>query len=359
MDQVTEGSEWVKSVMLDDEPGPLYVQVWGGLNTVARALRSIEDEHRDRADWTATAARVSDKVVIYNILTQDSTLEDYIRPNWPDIRVIDNQSQFWSFAYQWQRRVPEPFRPALDGPFMTGNFLEGHGGLLTHYRTCGDGKPTEGDAENRRWDPGRLGERKPYAFISEGDSPAFMHLLDFNGLRARENPTWGGWGGRFAPTDYGWLDTEDFNTFTGESDRSFPQTRWVEDIQHDFAARADWGVTDFDGANHNPAASIEEGLDLVRPAGADVVLHGSATDPDGDAVSYRWWVYREAGTYDGVVELTDADRASVSFRVPEDASAGDTIHLIFEARDDGSPPLKHYQRAIVTVAGGEMAREVN
>jgi hypothetical protein len=356
MNQVTEGSEWVKRVILDTGPGPLYVQVWGGLNTVARALRSIEEVYCDSADWSEIAARVNNKLIIYNILTQDSTLEEYIRPNWPGVRIIDNQRQFGSFAYQWQRRVPEPFRPSLGGGFMKANFLDGHGGLLGNYRTFGDGKPTLGDAENHRWDPARLRGLEQYSFISEGDSPAFMHLLDFNGLRARENPTWGGWGGRFKPTDYGWLDTQDFNTFTGESDRSCAQTRWVEDIQNDFAARADWGVMSFEEANHNPVASVAEGLEIIRAAGAEVVLHGAATDPDGDAVRYRWWVYREAGTYAGAVELNGADVASMSFRVPKDASPGETIHLILDAQDDGSPPLKHYQRVIVTVEGESPAR---
>lgn len=349
MDEVTEGSEWVKDAILDDRPGPLYVQVWGGLNTVARALRSIEETYRSRPEWAAVAARVSEKIIIYNILTQDSTLQDYIRPTWPGIRIIDNQSQFWSFAYQWQRRVPEALQPTLGGPFMRRHFLEGHGGLLTHYRTYGDGQPTDGDDENRRWDPARLGQREPYSFISEGDSPAFMHLLDFNGLRARENPTWGGWGGRFAPVDYGWLDTADANPLTGEPDRSFPQTRWVADIQHDFAARADWGVGDFASANHNPVAAVANGVNLTAPAGTDVVLDGTATDPDGDALAYRWWAYRDAGTYTGNVRLTNPDATSVIVRIPEDAAAGETIHVILEVQDDGDPSLKHYQRVIVTV----------
>jgi len=32
-----------------------------------------------------------------------------------------------------------------------------------------------------------------------------------------------------------------------------------------------------------------------------------------------------------------------------DASAGQTIHLIFEATDNGTPPLSRYQRVIVSV----------
>jgi hypothetical protein len=39
----------------------------------------------------------------------------------------------------------------------------------------------------------------------------------------------------------------------------------------------------------------------------------------------------------------------MSFAVPADAAAGQTIHLILEVADDGSPRLKHYQRVIITV----------
>src|SRR5689334_9539805 len=40
----TEGSDFIKKILLDDSKGPVYLQIWGGTNTVARALKSIEDE---------------------------------------------------------------------------------------------------------------------------------------------------------------------------------------------------------------------------------------------------------------------------------------------------------------------------
>lgn len=350
MEEITEGSELVKDVILDDKPGPLYVQVWGGLNTVARALKSIQEEYQGTDQWEEISAKVNDKLVIYNILTQDSTLADYIRPNWPGVKIIDNQSQFWSFAYQWTRRVPEPYQQYLRGPYMQENFLVNHGPLLPHYRTMRDNQPTPGDDQNNRWRPDQNLSYGFYDFLSEGDSPAFMHLLDFNGLRAQENPTWGGWGGRFAEVGYGWLDTSDRNPFTGQNDRSFPQTRWIKAIQDDFAARADWGVSDFAGANHNPRARVVQGLDLTRRPGQPVVLTPRVTDPDGDTVAVNWWQYREAGTYPGAVDLQTTGVGVARFRIPEDAQPGQTIHLILEATDDGSPALTHYQRVVITVA---------
>src|SRR5262249_41373028 len=38
----TPGSDLIKTLLLDDEPGPLYLLAWGGQSTIARALKSIE-----------------------------------------------------------------------------------------------------------------------------------------------------------------------------------------------------------------------------------------------------------------------------------------------------------------------------
>lgn len=358
MSKDTEGSEFLEELILDDG-APIHVQTWGGLNTLARALKAIEDDYSDSPHWPALQERVADKIVIYNILNQDNTLADYIRPNWPDLKIIDNQSQFWSFAYQWARRVPQPYQYALKADFMVENFLTGHGGLLSRYHTWGDGQAIEGEHLNEdRWSPDRsenpqaqfpTSGRDIYDFISEGDSPAFFYLLDFNGLRQSEDATWGGWGGRFAEVDYGWLDTSDFNPYTGQMDRSYPQTRWVEEIQNDWAARADWGVTDYEGANHVPEASVAEGLDLTVYPGREVTLTGSATDPDGDDVTLSWWQYEEAGTYHGAVDLSDDGEGTLTVSVPQDVEPGQTIHLILDAQDDGEHTLVHHQRVVLTI----------
>ena len=46
MENPTEGSDFIKSILLDDKPGPVFIQVWGGPNTAARALLSIEEEYK-------------------------------------------------------------------------------------------------------------------------------------------------------------------------------------------------------------------------------------------------------------------------------------------------------------------------
>ncbi len=41
MTKVTPGSQRIVKVLLDDKPGPVYLQAWGGTNTIARALKTI------------------------------------------------------------------------------------------------------------------------------------------------------------------------------------------------------------------------------------------------------------------------------------------------------------------------------
>ncbi len=89
--------------------------------------------------------------------------------------------------------------------------------------------------------------------------------------------------------------------------------RWREAYQHDFAARMDWCVADtFAKANHNPVVAFQgdtsKAVAKVRAAsGQRVNLSAAGTrDPDGNSVSYRWFLYKEAGTFKGDVRIEDA-----------------------------------------------------
>ena len=120
--------------------------------------------------------------------------------------------------------------------------------------------------------------------------------------------------------------------------------------QNDFAARLKWSVTpQFKEANHEPSVRINGARDLEARPGAVVNLRGTVSDADRNRVTTRWWQFGDADTYPGEVAIADAGAAQTTFRIPDDAAAGQTIHLIFEARDDGTPALTRYQRVIVTV----------
>jgi hypothetical protein len=141
----------------------------------------------------------------------------------------------------------------------------------------------------------------------------------------------------------------DLNPYTDTLDASYPQARWIEALQNDFAARADWCVMEYDDANHAPVVTFDHPSDLSAARGETVGLRGVATDPDGDALSIRWWQYGEVDTYAGDIVIRDPGSAAASFAVPEDARLGDTMHVILEVTDAGTPALTRYRRVVVTV----------
>jgi len=57
----TPGSDLIKSAILDQVPGPLYITAWGGESTIARALKSIEDENKNKPNWKQLKAAISKK----------------------------------------------------------------------------------------------------------------------------------------------------------------------------------------------------------------------------------------------------------------------------------------------------------
>lgn len=352
----TEGSNWIKKVLLDEDPRPVYVQVWGGTNTLARALKSIEDEFKTTPSWPRIHEKVSKKTVIYAVLDQDATYKAYVAPNWPDIKVIYNAAQFWSFAYSWPRVVPEGLKPYLSGAWFAENIRFNHGALLEEYYLWGDGRKIAGDPEHTQGDPeqARRQQRAQFDFISEGDSPAYFFLLDF-GLRSLGDPSFGGLGGRFVKSKTNpnrWedgADVTDFDPLTGKAETSYAQVRWIPALQNDFAARADWCVKDRAGANHAPIVGIGHAATLTAKAGASVHLVGTAKDPDGNTLKYSWWQYLEAGTSKTSASITGADGARASVVVPPDAKPGDTLHVILAVSDDGVPSLTRYRRVVITV----------
>jgi hypothetical protein len=317
MEKDSPGADRIVQVLLDDQPGLVYLQAWGGTNTIARALWKIQHEHPDQIE------KVNRKAVVYIILDQDNTFRKYIEPNWPKLQVLDSVRQFAAIAYSWTVLIPAPQRVFFERPWMEGNITVDRGPLAGAY------EPDHG------------------AFRSEGDSPSFMHQIEV-GLRSLENPSYGGWGGRFVQEKPGvtnvWRDAQD------DGNLFKPIWRWAEAFQNDWAARADWCVKPYRQANHPPIVGLEGPKDLKAAPGATVRLNASGSvDPDGDKLSYSWWQYREPGTYKGEVTIGDAERAVASVQIPADARSGDTIHLIGAVTDAGKPPLTRYARVIVTV----------
>jgi hypothetical protein len=317
MEQDSPGADRIVNVLLDDRPGPVYLQLWGGTNTVAKALSTIQKQHPDQMD------RVSQKAVLFIILDQDDTFRKYVEPNWPKLQVLGSFRQFSVLAFGWRNQIPAAYRPFFERPWLEGHISNGHGVLAGAYQSQ-DG-----------------------AFRSEGDSPSFMHQIDV-GLRSLEHPSYGGWGGRFVEEKPGqtnvWKDADDDGSI------GKPIWRWAEAFQNDFAARAEWCVKPYAEANHPPVVWLTTPANVDAAPGALVKMDvSSSTDPDGDHRAFHWWHYKDAGKYKGDLTIDNADRGAASITIPADAKIGDTIHLIAEVTDGGKPPLTRYARVIITV----------
>src|SRR5262245_24761549 len=59
MEQDSPGADRIVRLLLDDRPGPVYLQAWGGTNTIARALWKIQHEH------PAQIEKVNQKAIVY------------------------------------------------------------------------------------------------------------------------------------------------------------------------------------------------------------------------------------------------------------------------------------------------------
>ena len=98
-----------------------------------------------------------------------------------------------------------------------------------------------------------------------------------------------------------------------------------------------------------PVIQQDGALNRTVKAGETVNLATRATDPDGNKLAYRWWHYTTADTYSGSARIEDADKQDASLFVPANATAGQSIHIICEVTDSGTPPLTRYKRVILRI----------
>ena len=274
MDEVTAGSQLiVKALLNKSDKRPIWLQAWGGTNTIARALKTIQQEHPERME------EVAGKMRLFLIWEQDSTYQSYIRPNWGKYNILTiNSDQFEAIAYRWKNTQPKEMHPYYSAPWMKENILSNHGPLCSLYKAhkAGEEGFEEGD------------------FRSEGDSPAFMHTIE-TGLRNLENPDWGGWAGRYVKVrantwldpvpekglhvpgrswygSNGWGRVQSKKGLTSETDSNYksyfkPIWQWSDAFQNDFAARADWCVKSYKEANHQPVVKLNHDADLKAKPG--------------------------------------------------------------------------------------------
>lgn len=133
----TDGSNLIKSLLLDKEPGPLYVTAQGGQSTIARALKSIYDQYHSTPGWATIRDKVSHKLVIIPFGDQDSTYASYIKPNWPD--VTEWNLAMINYGYGIRSGLSPENQLYVSGAWTRANILD-RGPLGALYRVWGDGK---------------------------------------------------------------------------------------------------------------------------------------------------------------------------------------------------------------------------
>ncbi len=351
----TEGSKHIVD-RVDASEEKLNIAIWGGATDLAQALYDM-NANRPAPEIAAFLA----KIRVYAIADQDKTsgaqgTGEWILSNFPTLRYVEagppSLNRFTSlFRGMYQndsdgkgtrtQLVSDAVVPLDQTEWVTTNLRTGHGPLGAGYPIVTQNPST---SRNTRG-------------VKEGDTPSWFFILP-NGLGDPDQPTWGGWGGRFSHDTGGhFIDAQDEH-WSGTNDasvqRKWTVARWRTDYQNDFAARMDWCLSPFASANHNPVAAVNNNTarDFIRldvRAGDTVELSAAgSTDPDGNSFSYKWIYYREAGSFGGALVITASSSETARFVAPWVKSER-TIHVILAVTDDGTPALTGYRRMIVTV----------
>lgn len=342
--QSTAGSRHLIAAADKADSRPLWISVWGGANTLAQALFDVRSS-RTPAELHAFIARLR----VYAISDQDDA-GPWIRKEFPGLFYIVTPSQpdeleYWRATWsgisgdRWYKNGPMHHFEMVDNPWLEANIMRDHGALGALYPKV--------------------------AYIMEGDTPSFLGLIR-NGLGWTESPGYGGWGGRYVlyrPAGESraiWTNNQKSrDTVIAANAESFTSDqatiwRWREHFQNDFAARMDWCVAgEREQANHNPLLVLngdnsKRVLKLTAKGGSSIALTAHrSSDPDGDELNLRWWIYEEAGNLKGAT-LSSAQGIETQVNLPR-VQQPQTLHVILEARDNGSPALFAYRRAIIDV----------
>ncbi|MBN1406919.1 MAG: DUF1593 domain-containing protein [Calditrichaceae bacterium] len=349
----SEGSDWIIKILEEKDERPLWLSVWGGVNTLAQALHKIKSIKNE-----AEVKKLMAKLRVYTISDQDDS-GIWIRNNFPDLFYIvtpgdDYGSATWSAINTFVDGINNE---KIGNTWLARNIQQGHGPLGAEYPDV--------------------------AWGMEGDTPSYLALIP-NGLNNAEHPDWGGWGGRyelytpdFALTKKGGsivtiapetrdIWTNAIDTFTPYIHREYGRTvgkdtvsftgyketlwRWRDDFQNDFAARMDWCIKSYQEANHPPVPVLGNPEHIAVKAGEGFGLDAfESHDPDGDNLSYLWFHYPEAGSYKKMITIEGAENSHGAYVVAPQIKKQETAHFILKVTDKGMPPLSRYKRIIVTI----------
>lgn len=325
----TEGSNWIITVVDRSDTRPVDIALWGGQTDLGQALWKVKTS-RSAAAYQTFVSRIR----VHDIADQDGIFT-WLRGMFPEVwYVLDKSQDGVGCNSVFRGMFKDGDTSTVTQSWITTHITSGHGALGALYPK--DGLWSCGNGING---------------IKEGDTPSWFYFLR-HGVNDPAEPTWGGWGGRFQREGTVWRDAQD--TVNGSTSRTATVWRWRPQFQAEFQARLDWCVKDFAGANHSPVAVLNgqsgrEVVHLTANSGQSVALSAAgSSDPDGHALTYRWFHYREPGSFSGTVTLANAASSQASFTAPN-VTTTSTIHVVLEVKDNGSPALTSFRRVVVQV----------
>jgi len=369
-DQDSDGSEWIICMVDKPDARPIWITLWGGANCLAQALWKVKN--------TRSQEELDDfvkKIRVYSHVDQDDSAP-WIRKEFPNLFYVaspfpDVPDHTRKFIVKGRRAAPIKFmrfgiKALKNHRKATWSGISGE--LIYRFKGGPNSKIITNKwlDENVRNNHGPLGEIYPKTLVAmETDTQTYLWLIP-NGLRSSQSPTYGGWGGRYELyTPEGesrpiYSDSEDtvvvgdgFGEIKGNKPGIYTVNqatiwRWREGYQHDFAARMDWASTpNYEDANHPPSVVIQGELDRNVKSSDKISLDASGTsDPDGDDLTFYWFHYKEAGSYDGDVTIENPSSETITVKIIDQNKSG-TVHMILEVKDNGEPCLHRYARIIL------------
>jgi len=346
------GSNLIIKILKEHDSRPLWICIWGGENTLAQALYEIR-----KTEPKAEAEKLIAKLRVHTISDQDNS-GVWIRKNFPNLFYIvcpgdDYGRATWSAINGVFHGINNK---VISNRWLEKHIQQGHGPLGASYPDVSYGM--------------------------EGDTPSYLGLIP-NGLNKPGHPDWGGWGGRyelykpkFNPKQRGnsgvpivpetrpiWTNTVD--TYTPYIHSNYGRTvqpdtitfksnkatlyRWRVAFQNDFAARMEWCTESFKQANHPPVPKLLVPRHMTVKSGQGFGLNATATDPDGDHLSYLWFNYPETGSYKKRIKIASQPNTPGVYVKAPVVKKKVTTQFILAVTDHGKPQLTRYERVFVTI----------